>query len=80
MAANHVVFFVIDDYGFADASYKASMYNGTAPPPTPHIDALALDGIRFGSHYTYRWCAPSRGALLTGKYAMLNGYGNRCCC
>ncbi len=25
----HVLFFVIDDYGFADASYKQEMYNGT---------------------------------------------------
>ena len=67
-----------DDVGFNDVGYSA-ITNGEKLV-TPHIDALALDGIRFGSHYTYRWCAPSRGALLTGKYAMLNGYGNRCCC
>ena len=27
---NHIIFFLIDDYGFADASYKNDMYNGTA--------------------------------------------------
>jgi arylsulfatase B/arylsulfatase I/J len=42
----HIVFFLIDDYGFADASYKADLYNGTAAPPTPAIDALAGAGMK----------------------------------
>ena len=46
----HIIMLVIDDYGFADASYKAHMYNGTAPPPTPHLDELAMAGVRLESH------------------------------
>jgi arylsulfatase B/arylsulfatase I/J len=69
----HIVFFLIDDYGFSDASYKKSMYNGTQPPPTPNIDKLALDGIRLESHYTNKLCSPTRTALLSGRYAYTNG-------
>ena len=70
----HIVFFVIDDYGFSDASYKAAMYgNGTAPPPTPHIDKLATAGVRLESHYVNKLCSPTRTALLSGRYAYTNG-------
>ena len=40
----HVLFVLVDDLGFADAGYKAELFNGTAPPPTPNIDALAKAG------------------------------------
>lgn len=69
----HVVFFVIDDFGFADASYKSTMYNGTAPPPTPSMDKLAMSGIRLESHYVNKLCSPTRTALLSGRYAYTNG-------
>jgi arylsulfatase A-like enzyme len=64
---------LIDDYGFADASYKAEMYNGTNPPPTPHIDALAKAGVRLESYYVNKLCSPTRTALLSGRYAYTNG-------
>lgn len=38
------------------------------------LDALASEGVVLTSHYTWNWCAPSRGALLTGIYAPRNGY------
>lgn len=69
----HILFFIIDDYGFSDASYKSQLYNGTAPPPTPHIDALAMAGVRLESHYTNKLCSPTRTALLSGRYAYTNG-------
>ena len=69
----HVVMLVIDDFGFADASYKAELYNGTAPPPTPHIDALAKSGVRLESYYVNKLCSPTRTALLSGRYAYTNG-------
>lgn len=72
-APKHVVFFMIDDFGFADASYKSTMYNGTAPPPTPNIDALAMAGIRLESHYVNKLCSPTRTAFLSGRYAYTNG-------
>jgi hypothetical protein len=48
---NHILFSLIDDYGFGGASYKNDMYNGTASPPTPNIDALAMSGVRLESYY-----------------------------
>lgn len=72
----HVVFLLIDDYGFGDASYKREMYKGTAPPPTPHIDELAMGGVRLESHYVNKLCSPSRTALLSGRYAYTNGMDN----
>ncbi|MDX1618472.1 MAG: arylsulfatase, partial [Balneolaceae bacterium] len=46
---------------------------GTDKIPTPHIDRLATDGIRFTSAYaTASTCTPSRYSLLTGKYAFRN--------
>ena len=64
----HIIMLVIDDYGFADASYKAHMYNGTAPPPTPHLDELAMAGVRLESHCkaTRRVFCPSLWRLRCG--------------
>ena len=45
----------------------------TAPPPTPNIDELALNGIRLESHYVNKLCSPSRTSLLSGRYAYTNG-------
>ena len=72
-SARHILFFVIDDLGFADLSYKSHMYGGTAPPPTPHIDALALSGVRLESYYVNQLCSPTRTALLSGRYAYTIG-------
>jgi arylsulfatase A-like enzyme len=38
---------------------------------TPHLDALAAEGVMFRSHFTQcAPCGPSRASLLTGMYAM----------
>ena len=46
-APNHVIFFLVDDYGFADASFKSALYptKGLNPPPTPTFDSLARAGV-----------------------------------
>ena len=70
----HIVFFLIDDYGFGDASYKDAMYDGkTAAPPTPTIDKLAMAGVRLESYYVNKLCSPTRTALLSGRYAYTIG-------
>ena len=65
-----------------DHSYQAiGAYGGRLAPlnPTPNIDRLAREGVRFDRCYVGNSiCAPSRATLLTGKHSHLNGkYDNR---
>ena len=64
----HVLLILADDLGAADVGYVDSRIK------TPALDALANSGIKFRAHYTWNWCAPSRGAILTGLYPPMNGY------
>lgn len=74
-AGNNILLIIADDYGI-DGN---SLYN-TSPtallPPTPNINALAANGIRFTNAYAYPLCSPSRSALLTGRYGFRTGTGD----
>lgn len=64
-----VLIFVADDLGYADIGV-----HGCQDIPTPSIDALAREGVRCTSGYvTAPRCAPSRCALLTGRYQQRYG-------
>ena len=60
----NIVLFFVDDFGQRDLScYGSSLYE------TPHMDALATQGMRFTNAYSaYPRCVPSRQGLLSGKY------------
>ncbi|VGO19179.1 sulfatase family protein [Pontiella sulfatireligans] len=65
-----------------DHSYQTiGAYGGRLQPlnPSPNIDSLARDGMRFDRVYVGNSiCAPSRATLLTGKHSHMNGkYDNR---
>lgn len=63
-ARPNIVMIFIDDMGWADLS----CFGGTAVP-TPNIDRLASEGLRFRSFYVNSpICSPSRTALTTGNY------------
>ena len=64
----HIVFFLIDDLGYADCGF-----NGGTEILTPHIDQLAKDGAVLESHYVQPVCSPTRAALMTGRYATRTG-------
>ena len=59
----HIVQIVADDLGYHDLGFL----NGGATI-TPEIDALVADGVRLTDYYTFRVCAPSRAATMTGRY------------
>ena len=64
----NIVFILADDLGYAEISAnKADNYK------TPHIDALANNGIRFNHFYTAPLCGPSRALILTGRYGFRSG-------
>lgn len=60
----NVIVVLADDMGWGDAaSYGASI-------PTPNLDRLAREGMRFtDAHSSSAVCTPSRYGLLTGRYA-----------
>ena len=65
-AKPNVVVVLADDLGYGDVG----CYNpDRGKIPTPHIDRLAADGLRFtDAHSASAVCSPTRYALLTGRY------------
>ena len=64
----NVLLVVLDDFGFNDLAI-----NNGSDSPTPTLDQLSREGIRFTRHYAESTCSPSRVALLTGMYAARSG-------
>lgn len=69
----NVVLMVADDHG-----REALGCYGNPVVQTPHLDALAADGIRFDNAFcTSASCSASRSAILTGLHNHTNGtYGH----
>ena len=44
--------------------------------PTPNLDALAQNGVRFTQFYNTGRCCPTRASLLTGLYPHQAGVGH----
>ncbi|MFG0252542.1 MAG: arylsulfatase, partial [Phycisphaerales bacterium JB038] len=61
----NIVFIMADDLGIGDLG----CYNADSRIPTPHLDALAADGMRFtDAHTSSAVCTPTRYGVLTGRY------------
>lgn len=67
----NIVLILADDLGWNDLSM-----NGSNPTTqTPHIDALAAEGLTFSQGYAANGtCAPSRAALMSGRYGTRFGF------
>lgn len=64
--APNLVLILADDLGWGDLH----CYNPDSRIPTPHLDRLASEGVRFlDAHSSSAVCTPSRYGLLTGRYA-----------
>ncbi|MCP4611659.1 MAG: sulfatase-like hydrolase/transferase [Planctomycetes bacterium] len=61
----NIVFVMADDMGYGDLG----CYNTESKIPTPNIDRLAKQGIRFtDAHSPSAVCTPTRYGVLTGRY------------
>ncbi len=58
------ILIMADDLGYGDLGCYGSERN-----PTPHIDALASQGMKFTDYHSNgALCSPTRAALMTGRY------------
>lgn len=65
----NIVIIMADDMGYSDiGSYGSEI-------ATPHLDALAAEGVRFRQFYNAARCCPTRASLLTGLYPHEAGMG-----
>lgn len=56
-----LLFQLADDWGYANFGLHGSTNY------TPHLDALAREGVILDRHYVFKYCSPSRCALQTGR-------------
>jgi arylsulfatase A-like enzyme len=66
----NIVLIFADDLGYADTGIY-----GSADIPTPNIDAIGKEGVKFTNAYvTAASCSPSRAGLMTGRYQQRFGF------
>jgi arylsulfatase len=63
----NIVFILVDNFGWGDFS----VYGGSTP--TPRIDKLANEGIRFNNYNVEAQCTPTRSAIMTGRMPVRSG-------
>jgi len=62
----NIIYILADDLGYGDVGCN----NPESKIPTPHIDRLAAEGMRFtDAHTPSAVCTPTRYGILTGRYA-----------
>jgi arylsulfatase A-like enzyme len=67
----NIVIFYADDLGYGELGCQGF----TQDIPTPHIDSLAKNGLRFTHGYVAAtYCSPSRAGLMTGRYPTRFGH------
>src|SRR5205085_12294418 len=59
--APNIVLILLDDAGFG----QFSTFGGGVPSPT--MDKLAAEGLRYNRFHTTALCSPTRAALITGR-------------
>jgi arylsulfatase A-like enzyme len=64
----HIVLVLVDELGTGDVPWTDSEIIA------PTLRELGESGLRLGTSYAWHWCAPTRGALLSGRFPMHTGY------
>lgn len=67
--APNVLLIMLDDVGFG----AHSTFGGVIP--TPALDRIAKNGLRYTNFHSTSLCSPSRAALITGRNHHTVGYG-----
>ncbi|MGB6057891.1 MAG: arylsulfatase [Microthrixaceae bacterium] len=70
VGAPNIVVMLCDDLGYSDLGCYGSEI------PTPNIDRLAGEGLRFTDFHSTPMCSPTRAALLTGLESHRAGLGH----
>ncbi|NRB52881.1 MAG: sulfatase-like hydrolase/transferase [Saprospiraceae bacterium] len=66
----NILFILADDLGYGDVA----CYNARSKIPTPNLDRLAEEGMRFtDAHSPSTVCTPTRYSILTGRMAFRTG-------
>ncbi|WP_425607165.1 sulfatase [Coraliomargarita algicola] len=73
----NIVVFLVDDMGLMDTSVPFLTDDQGEPKKyplndwyrTPHMEALAANGIRFSNFYAQSVCSPTRASIMTGQNA-----------
>ena len=70
----NIVLIMADDIGLGDIGYYHQERTGQQPVvPTPHIDELIRQGMRFAdAHSPASLCAPTRFSMMTGNFSYRN--------
>jgi len=65
----NILIILADDLGHGDLSYTGGK------TPTPNIDRIFSEGVRFSNFMTWAVCSPTRAGLLTGLHPLRTGQG-----
>ncbi|MCB2078255.1 MAG: arylsulfatase [Novosphingobium sp.] len=68
-SAPNILLVMMDDVGFG----ATSTFGGVIP--TPNLDRLAKNGLRYNNFHSTAICSPSRAALMTGRNHHAAGFG-----
>ena len=67
--APNILYILLDDTGYSNVGCYGSLIE------TPHIDALADDGLRYRDFHVNAMCSPTRASLLSGCNHHATGMG-----
>jgi arylsulfatase len=67
----NIIYILADDVGWGEMGWQGGgKHRGT---PTPELDKMAFEGMRFWSAYAEPSCTPSRIAINTGRHPVRTG-------
>ena len=70
----HLVIALVDDLGYSQVGFH------NKEQKTPEIDHLAtVEGVILEAMYTFRYCSPTRSALMSGRFPLHVNQGNPRC-